>query len=350
MALLLQVQILLLSLLCLSFTNGFVHHTTPATSLHRHGDFLHKRPYQTISKRKVTHIQHYNCNTVGHFSNTNFRTRPSHRLHMTVFDVAFNAYSESLQHHPFITKATTGLVLCGIADIIAQVRGTIELNKDVMNMDMNLSMDMNTSFRFYVNTIDKKRLIRFASKGFFSAIIWGSWYDLSAEIISIDNIISLSSSFGLDESLAENNFCMALIRTASFMIVEQFVACPIIFGMWEIPAATILNNAPLSRIPYEVQDKLKGMLIANAKVWSLANLIIYNVPVQYRVGLSSVMDIIWQTIVSDIAAQCGTITINDDMTRRNDKRNSNHVDDNTIVLTPKTDKTVIQVKVLEEVS
>ena len=203
------------------------------------------------------------------------------------YDV-FNAYSEVLQHHPTMTKATTGVIFCCIADIIAQIRGKVQLNKNNI-----------------IDTINYQRLGRFAVKGFFGAIIWGGWYDLSSIVISTDNVVAVSASLGVKDSLLDNDMYTTITRTLSFLIVEQFIACPIVFSLWEIPAATILNNAPIQRIPYEVDDKLGDMLMANAKVWTFANLIIYNIPTQYRVGFSSLLDIFWQTIVSDFAADCG---------------------------------------------
>jgi hypothetical protein len=228
------------------------------------------------------------------------RSGSNHHLHMLSPDIILSAYSTALQQHPTVTKGATGLVLCGIGDVIAQLRSPmITVNKNQNDSDLNL-------LRLYVDSINYRRLSRFAIKGFFGAIIWGTWYELSANLISTDNITSILSSLGVEAGLIENNIFITIIRTISFMLTEQFVACPILFGLWEIPAATVMNNAPLERIPYEIEDKLKDMLIANAKVWTAANVIIYNIPVQYRVGLSNVIDIFWQSIVSDFAADCGT--------------------------------------------
>jgi len=59
-------------------------------------------------------------------------------------------------------------------------------------------------------------------------------------------------------------------------------------------------------VPKEVKSKLGYMLVENAKVWTLANMVIYNAPVQFRVVLANIGDIFWQSIVSDVAADCGT--------------------------------------------
>lgn len=56
-----------------------------------------------------------------------------------------------------------------------------------------------------------------------------------------------------------------------------------------------------------MDSKLNGLLVSNAKVWTLANVVIYNVPVDWRPAISNVVDILWQSIVSDVAADCGKV-------------------------------------------
>lgn len=212
---------------------------------------------------------------------------------MASIDIVFLTYSDALQQYPLIIKGSTGFVLCGIGDTIAQTRSKIQMN-DLSNYVSNS-----------MNQVDYQRLVRFATKGFFGALIWGTWYDISAEIVSSENVALVLSSLGVVDGQADNNIIVNIARTFSSIVIEQLIACPIVFTFWDIPVATILNRASLRRIPYEVEDKLGNMLIANAKVWTVANLIIYNVPLQYRVGLANLIDIFWQSIVSDFAADCG---------------------------------------------
>ena len=47
--------------------------------------------------------------------------------------------------------------------------------------------------------------------------------------------------------------------------------------------------------------------MSNAKVWTLANLVIYNSPVEWRPVVANFVDILWQSIVSDVAADCGKV-------------------------------------------
>jgi hypothetical protein len=250
------------------------------------------------------------------------------------FDYISTTYSDALQNYPLFTKSSTGFILCGVADVLAQSRALMMLAKDnrhppmmitttttttattVTTVTINNTNNGNTNHKKFLttiqyifNTIDYKRIVRFAIKGFFGAIVWSSWYDISDTILPIETISSiLSSSLLIEEGSRYYNIILNIIKTTSLILIEQFIACPIIFSTFEIPAATILNNAPLKRIPYEINDKLYDMLVANFKVWTWANMIIYNVPVQYRVGLSNVIDIFWQSIVADFAANCGNDT------------------------------------------
>jgi hypothetical protein len=52
-----------------------------------------------------------------------------------------------------------------------------------------------------------------------------------------------------------------------------------------------------------VKHKLGPSLVANAKVWTLVNLITYNIPVELRVLFTSITDIAWQSILATITAQ-----------------------------------------------
>lgn len=97
----------------------------------------------------------------------------------------------------------------------------------------------------------------------------------------------------------------AIVTTSLSILIEQFLWCPIVFGTFEIPVSTLLNGGPLSSVRNEVDTKLNGLLVSNAKVWTLANVVIYNSPVQWRPAVSNCVDLLWQSIVSDVAADCG---------------------------------------------
>jgi len=196
-----------------------------------------------------------------------------------------SAYTNSLTEYPLLTKSVTGFFLCGIGDVLAQSRTTSDTPQE---------------------QFDWKRLLRFSSKGAFGTIIWVQWYNLSDVFVNTLPLMNNVSSDGINDPNIMT--VAAILRTILLISMEQFIACPIAYGLWEIPVATMLNGAPVSEIKYEVKSKLGRMLIENAKIWTFANIIIYNVPVQFRAALGNLMDILWQSIVSDFAADCGTAT------------------------------------------
>jgi protein Mpv17 len=222
---------------------------------------------------------------------------PSLMLPLTIVEEPFltiaNSYSSALQEQPFITKACTGFFLCGSGDVLAQLRANNNNNNQQFLLDMG-------------------RLLRFASKGFFGTLLWAEWYDLSDVLIQEETFVSAFQSMSM--TLVPNNDNLIIIlsewsaplaRTVTLILAEQFITCPIIYGMWEIPVSTLLNGASPSKIPKEVKSKMIPMLIDNAKIWTWANLVIYNVPVSYRAICGNVMDVLWQSILSDYASDCG---------------------------------------------
>ena len=218
---------------------------------------------------------------------------------MSMIDIA-GMYSEALIQHPVVTKGTTGFFLCGLADVIAQVK-----TYDTCKVDTNNNGKEKYSLDAVQESFDKinrLRLVRFASKGVFGTLIWATWYDFSDELLNPTNVLSVLASLGINEP---SDIFQGIARTLMLVLTEQFVTCPIIYGFWEIPISTLLNGAPISRIPYEIKDKLGAMLIENAKVWTLVNMFIYNIPVTYRPAVANLGDIVWQSIVSDFAADCG---------------------------------------------
>jgi hypothetical protein len=235
----------------------------------------------------------YNHKHEGELATNPVRSKQSHLHMMDASPIQFiaEAYSNSLEQYPFVTKGTTGFFLCGIGDVLAQVQGRESSPDDQTSSDISM-----------LEQINWPRLARFATKGFFGTSIWAAWYDYSDYLLNSDHILTVLQSAGIIEP---SNTVKNMARTGMLIILEQFVFCPIIYGIWEIPVSTLLNGAPPSRIQYEVKDKLGDMLIENAKVWTLANIFIYNAPLQYRTAMANVMDIIWQSIVSDFAADCG---------------------------------------------
>jgi len=81
---------------------------------------------------------------------------------LCMIDVA-GMYSEALIQHPAVTKGTTGFFLCGLADVIAQVRN-YDACKVVTNDDSKEKYSLDAVQESFDN-INRLRLVRFATKG-----------------------------------------------------------------------------------------------------------------------------------------------------------------------------------------
>jgi len=257
---------------------------------------------------------------------------------VSLVGVATSSYGRSLVENPLPTKSITAGFLCGISDVIAQKR------------DSNLSV------------YNLPRTLRFASKGCLGGILWMYWYDwidgflqfeLAADTTSsvtattTTSAVSSSSAAGsvsaleLDLETTTDSLSMSSIAETSTRVsfyvlagavlppdlkssflafskdhigalttglsitMEQFLWCPLVYGTFEIPISTVMNGGKPASIKNEVDQKLNGLLVSNAKVWTLANLVIYNAPIEWRLFIANVIDIFWQSIVSDVAADCG---------------------------------------------
>ena len=225
---------------------------------------------------------------------------------ISVAKAVTNSYSTSLVQNPLPTKSLTAGVLCGIGDVIAQKRAAAsEGNGD-------------PSFE-----LDRKRTLRFASKGCLGGILWMFWYDWidgfltytsfadETERAAVDasrvSFYALLGSFLRPESqlLEVCREHSGAVKTAVSMVMEQLVWCPLVYGTFEIPLSTLLNGASPKTVPTEVRSKLNGLLVSNFQVWTPANLVIYNAPLEWRLFLGNIIDLFWQSIVSDVAADCG---------------------------------------------
>jgi hypothetical protein len=187
-----------------------------------------------------------------------------------IFHTISSTYDTCLVENPLVTKSITAFSLCSTGDFIAQ-------KKDRESSD-----------------IDWGRVGRFALKGVGSSMIWNHFYE-SAD----DTVNYITSPYrGIGEVSAP-------LRIAIAMVIDQFVWCPLAFGFYDIPIATLLNGANIKTIPSEIRGKLGGMLKSNFIVWTPANIIIYSAPPIYRVVTSNLVDILWQSFMADVAADCG---------------------------------------------
>lgn len=173
-----------------------------------------------------------------------------------------STYNYCLDSSPLLTKAVTSSVLFAAGDVLAQ------------------SADEAS------NEISLRRAARFASTGFGNGVAWTCWYGFADELLA---------------PVGE-----PALRVAGAMALEQFVWCPLLYSLYLIPLSAALNGAPAADLPREVRTRIGPLLIANAKVWTPANLIIYNVPLQYRVLAGNAIDLVWASICSETAAECGS--------------------------------------------
>ena len=88
------------------------------------------------------------------------------------------------------------------------------------------------------------------------------------------------------------------------MALEQFFWVPLYVAFYDLPFASRLNGVPARRVPNVVRDSYVSTLVASAKLWTPANLLVYSTPVEYRLLVSNIFDLAWNTVNSDIAASC----------------------------------------------
>lgn len=192
-----------------------------------------------------------------------------------VITEAADFYSYALSNYQIPTQCATGGLLCGVGDVVAQKS---EQAKEEMERVAH----------------DIARTKHFILKGLGGALIWSTWYKI-ADVLSA-NMCSEMAEKGA--TWAASPEFEGVARTLSCIGLEQFIACPIIFALWEIPVPKLLGGAEPREIPVEVRNRLGPLLLDNAKLWTFFNMLIYNVPLEFRVFASNLCDIVWQVVLS----------------------------------------------------
>jgi protein Mpv17 len=189
------------------------------------------------------------------------------------------------------TESATTAFLAGIGDLVAQTLSHHQ-NDDHPNEEQ-------------LFTIDWSRYQTFVLKGSVSGILWSKWYAFCDPftLLLAQNLVSTST-----DSVSNN------IQLLLSILLEQFVWCPILYSLWDIPFPMWLRGDDLKTIPQNVQSTIGNLLIDNAKVWTFANLFIYNIPLQWRVVIVSLTDVVWQSVLSSsiAAAMANSTTDNQD--------------------------------------
>jgi hypothetical protein len=141
------------------------------------------------------------------------------------------------------------------------------------------------------------RTRNFFTKGVGSGAIWSIYYRRT-DVLCSDWATQLLSTTAVEE--ANCVIITATVKTALGVLLGEVIAVPIVMSLWDIPVPALLSGSPLSTIPSQVKSKIP--VVENAKVWTLVNILIYNIPVQYRLLVMSVANVFWQAIVSKITS------------------------------------------------
>ena len=199
-------------------------------------------------------------------------------LEPSVFESLSAGYTYCSEHYYIQTQSVTGAVCAALGDAIAQRSE----QKESVSLETTPDYDLVRTFHYFL-------------KGLGGGIAWAYWFEL-AEPLS--NVLTFSVVGEEAPFFAEQ-----ATRTIISISLEQFLMSPFIFTFWDIPLPALLRGSPLRQIPAQVESKLVPLLVANSKVWTFANLITYNIPMDYRVLFSSLTDIIWQSINASITSQ-----------------------------------------------
>lgn len=215
-------------------------------------------------------------------------------LSAQIFVDLVNEYNYLTTAFPLQTSSATFGTFAGVGDALAQKVGTTQQESGDEEGESSAEAPLADSQDS--TPYDPKRTQRFVLKGLGSGLIWSQWYPL------VDVWSDITSSYILaDLAMEDAGSAHTIAKTASSIAMEQFIACPIVYSLWDIPVPALLAGTDPSQIPRLVREKVPGLLVDNAKVWTVANVIVYNLPVQWRVFAVSVFEIFWASIVSSVA-------------------------------------------------
>lgn len=226
------------------------------------------------------------------------------------FSMLVDAFSYAMENHYLATQAITMAIFSGIGDYVAQF---LERRRQTMTeaQSEHVSVNTTTLATAFPSTLchDWTRTIRFMIKGIGCGVVWALWYNIN-ELWSTG--IAKAAVLSLSPSPQSVRHLQTILFTVLSIVLEQFIASPLIFGLWDIPLLSLLYGTPIGKIPSVVRKTLIPLLIANAKLWTLVNVLIYNVPLKWRVGALSCAELVWQAILSSIATVATTTTNGED--------------------------------------
>jgi hypothetical protein len=209
--------------------------------------------------------------------------RRNTQLGVAVFTEIASTYNFALTHYTLPTEAMTAAVLSCIGDLIAQALDIRDPEKKQESISLS-------------------RTRNFFIKGVGSGVIWSIYYRRTDTLCNDWATQLLSTSAPAVVLEANRMILTATVKTALGVLLEEVVAMPIVMTFWDIPVPALLSGSPLRTIPSQVKSKIPELVVENAKVWTLVNILIYNIPVEYRLLVMSVANVFWQAIVSKITS------------------------------------------------
>jgi ketosteroid isomerase-like protein len=166
-------------------------------------------------------------------------------------------YASLLDAHPLATKSIQNTLVCLAGDAISQ----------------------------HGQAYDAKRAARYGLKGLGGGFLWSFYFDFA-------------------DAFAVHAFDGAAAQVATQIALEGLVWVPLYVAFYDLPFASVLNGVPLRRVPGVVRESLPPTVLASAKLWTPANLLVYNSPLEFRLLVSNVFDLAWNSVNSNISASC----------------------------------------------
>ncbi len=253
----------------------------------------------------------------------------------------WDTYLYFLNHYGVFTQSITAAFFAGMGDLCAQFLSSrqkqqpVDSNNDdtspLVWEDTTKSVDARPALTS--SSYDVQRTMHYVFKGLGGGCMWSVWFsysdpislDLTRRLLELYVFLPSSGQTELDYAIVSGDIDVAtaasqllfthapllavsgctlqhIIHVVICIVLEQFFVCPLFYTVWDIPIPALLSGSPIRQIPAQIQAKLVPLLIANAKVWTPANIITYSLPSEYRVLFASMTDVIWQTILSDITS------------------------------------------------
>jgi Mpv17 / PMP22 family len=211
------------------------------------------------------------------------------RLHMLfpppVVEQLCSTYTYCLLEHELATQSATAGLFAGLGDVLAQTTVIVEPSETK-------------------KPYDARRTANFVFKGLGGGIMWNAWFQLSDPLsLSLaQSVLGSDRANAASELVADPAMLLQAMRVGICILLEQCVVSPLLYAVWDIPVPALLSGSPIRQIPAQISSKMGPLLIANAKVWTPANLITYNLPTEFRVLFASCTDLVWQIVCSKITS------------------------------------------------